>query len=43
LRPFRFKEGKPLVIQYEVKFQNALECGGAYVKLLSDEENLSLV
>lgn len=29
--------------RYEVKFQNALECGGAYVKLLTDEPNLSLV
>jgi len=42
LRPFRFDQGKTLVIQYEVKFQNALECGGAYAKLLSDEPDLSL-
>jgi len=42
LRPFRFTEQKPLVVQYEVKFQNALECGGAYAKLLSDEPDLSL-
>ncbi|KAI0225183.1 hypothetical protein L0F63_003904, partial [Massospora cicadina] len=27
--------GKTLVIQYEVKLQNGLECGGAYLKLLS--------
>ncbi|TPX31722.1 hypothetical protein SmJEL517_g04993 [Synchytrium microbalum] len=27
--------GKPLVIQYEVKLQNGLECGGAYMKLLT--------
>ena len=26
--------GKPLVIQYDVKFQKGLECGGAYMKLL---------
>ena len=35
--PFTFTRNKPLVVQYEVKFQNALECGGAYVKLLADE------
>lgn len=29
-------EGKPLVVQYEVKLQNGLTCGGAYVKLLTD-------
>ncbi len=27
-------KGKPLVIQYEVKLQQGLECGGAYMKLL---------
>ncbi|KAJ1680408.1 hypothetical protein EV182_000063 [Spiromyces aspiralis] len=26
---------KPFVLQYEVKLQNSLECGGAYVKLLT--------
>ncbi|KAJ3182509.1 hypothetical protein HDU85_002607 [Gaertneriomyces sp. JEL0708] len=30
-------KGKPLVVQYEVKLQNGLECGGAYVKLLSQD------
>lgn len=29
--------------RYEVKFQNGLDCGGAYVKLLSAEQNLDLV
>jgi calnexin len=29
-------EGKPLVIQYEVKLQNGLSCGGAYMKLLTE-------
>lgn len=38
-QPFTFTRGKPLVVQYEVKFQNALECGGAYVKLLADAES----
>ncbi|TIC07646.1 Calreticulin-domain-containing protein [Wallemia mellicola] len=27
---------KPLVVQYEVKLQEGLECGGAYIKLLSE-------
>ncbi|WVN87043.1 uncharacterized protein L203_102219 [Cryptococcus depauperatus CBS 7841] len=31
-------KGKPLVVQYEVKLQKGLECGGAYIKLLADEE-----
>ena len=29
------KEGG-LVVQYEVKLQNGLECGGAYLKLLTE-------
>ncbi|ODA79604.1 hypothetical protein RJ55_05198 [Drechmeria coniospora] len=33
-------KGKTLVIQYEVKLQNGLECGGAYMKLLRDNEAL---
>ena len=32
-----------LLVRYEVKFQQAMECGGAYVKLLSDLESLDLV
>lgn len=32
--------GKTLVVQYEVKLQNGLECGGAYIKLL--KENAAL-
>lgn len=28
--------GKTFVAQYEVKFQDGLECGGAYIKLLKD-------
>ena len=27
---------KDLVVQYEVKFQKSLECGGAYIKLLTN-------
>jgi len=37
--PFKF-EDKPLVVQYEVKFQKKHECGGAYIKLLADTNNL---
>ncbi|GBB96714.1 hypothetical protein RclHR1_02810032 [Rhizophagus clarus] len=29
---------KTLVVQYEVKLQNGLECGGAYMKLLTESE-----
>ncbi|CAG8482451.1 10008_t:CDS:2, partial [Cetraspora pellucida] len=29
---------KTLVIQYEAKFQDGLECGGAYLKLLTESE-----
>jgi len=29
-------KGKPLVVQYEVKLQKGLNCGGAYIKLLSE-------
>lgn len=34
-RSYEFN-GKPFVVQYEVKFQNGQECGGAYIKLLTD-------
>lgn len=33
-------KGKTLVVQYEVKFQKFHVCGGAYIKLLSDMNNL---
>jgi len=36
-RPFKFG-GKPLVVQYEVTLQDGQECGGAYMKLLSQVE-----
>lgn len=39
--PFHFID-KPLVLQYEVIFQNELTCGGAYIKLLSDSPDLKL-
>lgn len=40
-KPFEFK-GKPLVVQYEVRFQNGMDCGGAYIKLLSKEPSVDL-
>ncbi|XP_037546012.1 calmegin [Nematolebias whitei] len=40
-KPFVFKD-KPLVVQYEVNFQDGIDCGGAYIKLLSDAGNLNL-
>ena len=42
-RPFVFNT-KPLIVQYEVLFQEGQECGGAYLKLLTegkDSNNLS--
>lgn len=38
-KPFHFLT-KPLVVQYEVNMQNGQECGGAYLKLLSDSPDL---
>lgn len=40
-KPFKFDD-KPLFVQYEVRFQNKHECGGAYIKLLSDSPSLKL-
>ncbi|MEJ1272877.1 calnexin [Cricetulus griseus] len=40
-KPFLF-DTKPLIVQYEVNFQNGIECGGAYVKLLSKTSELNL-
>jgi len=39
--PFKFDDN-PLVVQYEVRFQKRHECGGAYIKLLAESENLKL-
>ena len=36
-KPFAFT--KPLVVQYEVAFQSGIECGGAYMKLLSESDD----
>ncbi|KAG1693186.1 Calnexin [Nymphon striatum] len=40
-KPYVFK-GKPFVLQYEVRFQNGQECGGAYIKLLTEDPKLHL-
>ncbi|XP_076180370.1 calnexin isoform X2 [Ptiloglossa arizonensis] len=38
-KPFHFKNN-PLVVQYEVNFQEGQECGGAYLKLLTLDPKL---
>lgn len=41
-KPFHFND-RPIVVQYEVNFQEGQECGGAYLKLLSQsKETLDL-
>ncbi|XP_053713171.1 calnexin-like isoform X1 [Synchiropus splendidus] len=40
-KPFIFQDD-PLVVQYEVNFQDGIDCGGAYIKLLSDTGDLNL-
>ncbi|XP_063776446.1 calmegin [Pseudophryne corroboree] len=40
-QPFIF-ENKPLIVQYEVNFQDGIDCGGAYIKLLSHSSSLNL-
>merc|ERR1739844_576334 len=40
-KAFKFDD-KPLVVQYELNFQNGQECGGGYIKLLSYTKDLDL-
>uniref|UniRef100_A0A8D2B4Z0 Calmegin n=1 Tax=Sciurus vulgaris TaxID=55149 RepID=A0A8D2B4Z0_SCIVU len=40
-KPFIFAD-KPLIVQYEVNFQDGIDCGGAYIKLLADTDDLIL-
>uniref|UniRef100_A0A3Q2TA47 Calmegin n=1 Tax=Fundulus heteroclitus TaxID=8078 RepID=A0A3Q2TA47_FUNHE len=40
-KPFVFQD-EPLVVQYEVNFQDGIDCGGAYIKLLSDSGAVNL-
>ncbi|NXR80899.1 CLGN protein, partial [Pycnonotus jocosus] len=35
-------DDKPLIVQYEVNFQKGIDCGGAYIKLLSSSDDLNL-
>ncbi|KAJ8405741.1 hypothetical protein AAFF_G00311780 [Aldrovandia affinis] len=42
LRSAYYFRDKPLILQYEVLFQNAVDCGGAYLKLLSHSNQLRL-
>lgn len=37
-KKFSFND-KPLVVQYEVTMQNIQDCGGSYIKLLSEDKN----
>lgn len=37
-KPFHFND-RPVVVQYEVNFQEGQECGGAYLKLLSQSKD----
>ena len=41
-QPFVFTDNENLVVSYEVAFQNGIECGGAYVKLLADQDGLDV-
>ncbi|XP_008053094.1 calmegin [Carlito syrichta] len=41
VKPFIFAD-KPLIVQYEVNFQDGIDCGGAYIKLLADTDDLIL-
>ncbi|XP_019586365.2 calmegin isoform X4 [Rhinolophus sinicus] len=40
-KPFIFAD-RPLIVQYEVNFQDGIDCGGAYIKLLADTDDLNL-
>jgi calnexin len=41
-KPFTFAGDRVLVIQYEIAFQSGQECGGGYIKLLSEQPQLDL-
>jgi len=36
-KPFKFQE-KVFIVQYEIAFQNGQDCGGGYIKLLSEAQ-----
>jgi len=41
-KTFVFEDSPAFVMQYEVNFQDGIECGGAYVKLLRQSDSLKL-
>jgi len=41
-KPFTFAGDRVLVVQYEIAFQSGQECGGGYIKLLSQQPQLDL-
>eukprot|EP01100_Stratorugosa_tubuloviscum_P005844 TRINITY_DN2575_c0_g1_i1.p1 TRINITY_DN2575_c0_g1~~TRINITY_DN2575_c0_g1_i1.p1 ORF type:complete len:504 (-),score=234.82 TRINITY_DN2575_c0_g1_i1:1081-2592(-) len=41
IKPLIEPTEKDLIIQYEVKFENGIDCGGAYIKLLTYDKNLN--
>lgn len=41
-KPFAFAGDRLLVVQYEVAFQSGQECGGGYIKLISQQTDLDL-
>jgi len=41
-KPFKFEGDRQLVVQYEIAFQNGQDCGGGYLKLLSESPSLDL-
>jgi len=36
-KPFDFKKDKTFVVQYELRLHESLQCGGAYIKLTSEQ------
>ncbi len=40
-KPFPFSD-KPLILQYELNFQDGQDCGGGYLKLLTHQKGLDL-
>jgi len=41
-KPFKFAGDRQLIVQYEIAFQNGQDCGGGYLKLLSELPSLDL-
>jgi len=42
-KPFNSSDGKDIVIQYSVKHEQDIDCGGAYIKLLPGGDNFDSV